>query len=109
MSCCCADLHIHTVLSPCAFDEMTPAAVVKRPRSMGLAMIAVCDHNKAGCVEAVQGAACELPAVSVVASSDAHCLDEIGRRKTLFDMREPTFEELALAFQGGRGRRCAVA
>jgi 3',5'-nucleoside bisphosphate phosphatase len=52
-----ADLHIHTALSPCASEEMVPPAIVKEALSKGLAMIAVCDHNAAGNVEAVMTAA----------------------------------------------------
>jgi hypothetical protein len=51
------DLHLHTVLSPCAAPEMTPAALVERAAAQGLALIAVCDHNSAGNVAAVQEAA----------------------------------------------------
>ena len=39
------DLHIHTRLSPCASEEMTPAAIAAAARRMGLDVIAVCDHN----------------------------------------------------------------
>jgi len=52
-----ADLHIHTALSPCAADEMTPPAIVEAALAAGLAMIAVCDHNAAGNAAAVQEAA----------------------------------------------------
>lgn len=51
-----ADLHIHTALSPCGSDEMTPAAIVATALARGLDMIAVCDHNTAGNVRAVQEA-----------------------------------------------------
>ena len=36
-----ADLHIHTVLSPCGDLEMSPTAIVKRAVTRGLDMIAV--------------------------------------------------------------------
>ena len=48
-----ADMHIHTVLSPCASREMTPPAIVREAARKGLAVIAVCDHNSAGNVRAV--------------------------------------------------------
>jgi PHP family Zn ribbon phosphoesterase len=51
-----ADLHIHTALSPCGSDEMTPAAIVATAVARGVDMIAVCDHNTAGNVAAVQRA-----------------------------------------------------
>jgi hypothetical protein len=54
---CFADLHVHTALSPCADEEMTPPAIVARALETGLAMIAVCDHNTGGNVGAVKRAA----------------------------------------------------
>jgi len=50
------DLHIHTALSPCALDEMTPVAIAAASIVRGLDLIAICDHNTAGNVEAVQEA-----------------------------------------------------
>jgi 3',5'-nucleoside bisphosphate phosphatase len=52
-----ADMHVHTVLSPCAARDMTPPAIVREAVRRGLAMIAVCDHNSAGNVQAVMEAA----------------------------------------------------
>jgi PHP family Zn ribbon phosphoesterase len=40
----------------------------------------------------------------MVASSDSHYLDEIGRAFTDVYALEPTFEELALAFASEEGR-----
>jgi len=40
-----ADLHIHTVLSPCADLEMTPANIVQRAKETGLQIIGITDHN----------------------------------------------------------------
>jgi PHP family Zn ribbon phosphoesterase len=56
-----ADMHVHTVLSPCASREMTPPAIVREASERGMAMIAVCDHNTAGNVRAVQEAAASIP------------------------------------------------
>jgi len=52
-----ADLHVHTALSPCGGDEMTPPAIVEAALAAGLDMIAICDHNAAGNVRAVADAA----------------------------------------------------
>jgi PHP family Zn ribbon phosphoesterase len=51
-----ADMHIHTVLSPCASREMTPPAIVREAARKGIAVIAICDHNTAGNVRAVAAA-----------------------------------------------------
>ena len=43
-----ADLHIHTVLSPCGDLEMSPGKIVAKAAEKGLDMIAVTDHNHCG-------------------------------------------------------------
>lgn len=45
----------------------------------------------------------------LIASSDSHCLSEIGACRTVFQMRAPTFDELALALRGAGGRSCRIA
>lgn len=40
-----ADLHIHTCLSPCAELSMTPRDIVEKAASLGINIMAVCDHN----------------------------------------------------------------
>lgn len=52
-----ADLHIHTVLSPCAEIEMLPPLIVQEAIARGIQMIAITDHNATANVEAVQKAA----------------------------------------------------
>lgn len=44
------------------------------------------------------------PAVPWVTHSDAHRLDDIGRRVTIMEAHEPSFAELALALKGEGGR-----
>jgi len=41
------DLHIHTALSPCAEQEMTPPKIIHAAKAKSLKMIAVTDHNTA--------------------------------------------------------------
>jgi PHP family Zn ribbon phosphoesterase len=52
-----ADLHIHTVLSPCAEVEMIPPLIVKRSLDLGLELIAITDHNASANAGAVVKAA----------------------------------------------------
>lgn len=40
-----ADLHIHTLLSPCASLEMTPQTIADRARAGSLDIIGITDHN----------------------------------------------------------------
>ncbi len=42
------DFHIHTALSPCADDDMTPYNIVNMAKLAGLDVIAITDHNSAG-------------------------------------------------------------
>jgi 3',5'-nucleoside bisphosphate phosphatase len=74
-----ADLHVHTVLSPCAEVEMIPPFIIKRARELGLGVIAITDHNTAENVEAVQRAAKGsgvdvLPGMEVQTQEEAHVL-----------------------------------
>lgn len=43
-----ADLHIHSVLSPCGGLEMSPSAVVTRLQELGVQWFAITDHNSMG-------------------------------------------------------------
>lgn len=47
------DLHIHSALSPCADNDMTPNNIVNMALIKGLDIIAVTDHNSAENTEAV--------------------------------------------------------
>ena len=74
-----ADLHIHTALSPCGDDDMTPPAIVAAALRLGLAMIAVCDHNTAGNVAATQRAAdgtglAVIPGIEITTAEEVHVL-----------------------------------
>lgn len=40
-----ADLHIHTLLSPCGDLDMTPCHIVEEARKKGVDMIGITDHN----------------------------------------------------------------
>lgn len=45
MTALAVDLHIHSCLSPCADDDMTPCDIAAMAALKGLAAISVCDHN----------------------------------------------------------------
>ena len=51
------DFHIHSCLSPCGDEDMTPNNIVNMSLLKGLDIIAVTDHNCAGNVKACQEAA----------------------------------------------------
>ncbi len=47
-----ADLHIHTVLSPCGDIEMTPLNIVRKAKECGIGVIGITDHNSTlNCME----------------------------------------------------------
>ena len=77
-----ADLHVHTALSPCGGDEMTPPAIVEAAHAAGLDMIAICDHNAAGNVRAVSEAAdiartTGAPRLTVIAGMEITTAEEV--------------------------------
>lgn len=47
------DLHVHTALSPCGDDDMTPNNIVNMALLKGLDLIAITDHNSCANVAAV--------------------------------------------------------
>lgn len=58
-----AELHVHTLLSPCAEVEMVPPLIVAEAISQGINLIAITDHNASANVAAVQKAARGTPLV----------------------------------------------
>lgn len=74
-----ADLHIHTVLSPCGDLEMSPSNIVVQALRKGLDMIAICDHNSTRQVKVTQKIGRDnglfvLGGVEVTSAEEAHCL-----------------------------------
>jgi hypothetical protein len=74
-----ADLHIHSCLSPCAEDEMTPNNIVNMARLKGLDVISVLDHNSALNLPAVSYAAERaglllLPGIELQTREEIHLL-----------------------------------
>jgi len=74
-----ADLHIHTVLSPCADVEMSPAAIVSKAKEEGLQIIGITDHNSTRNAKLVKQFAQKegifaLCGVEVTTKEEVHCL-----------------------------------
>lgn len=73
------DLHIHSCLSPCADDDMTPANICGMAHIKGLDAIAVTDHNTARNLPYVKEAAdyyhiILLPGLEVTTREEVHLL-----------------------------------
>lgn len=74
-----AELHVHTVLSPCAAIEMIPPLIVQTAQEQNIALLAITDHNASANVRAVQQAAqgsnlVVLPGMEVQTREEVHLL-----------------------------------
>lgn len=73
------DLHIHSCLSPCAEDNMTPATAVGMAKLAGAGAVAITDHNSALNLPAAKAAADAygvllLPGIEVNTAEEIHML-----------------------------------
>jgi len=72
------DLHIHSALSPCAQDDMTPNNIVNMAVLKGLDAIAITDHNSCDNVGSAMAAAGSrlviLPGMEVQSREEVHLL-----------------------------------
>ncbi|MBZ4646425.1 MAG: hypothetical protein JG777_1914 [Clostridia bacterium] len=71
------DLHIHSALSPCADDDMTPNNIVNMAILKNLDFIAITDHNATGNVQAAIECArgkdiIVIPGMEVQSSEEVH-------------------------------------
>ena len=73
------DLHIHSCLSPCASNDMTPNNIVNMAKLKGLDIVAVTDHNTAKNLKPVLACAkkagiCALAGMEVESAEEIHLL-----------------------------------
>lgn len=74
-----ADLHIHTVLSPCGDLEMSPLSILEAARKQKLDIIGITDHNSTRQSKIIRDAAKAfgifvLTGAEVTTQEEAHCL-----------------------------------
>lgn len=74
-----AELHVHTVLSPCAEVEMIPPLIVQQALENQIDIIAITDHNATANIRAVQKAAqgtglIVLPGMELQTVEEVHSL-----------------------------------
>jgi len=74
-----AELHVHTVLSPCAGVEMIPPLIVQEALERGIHLIAITDHNASANFTAVWEAAqgtdlTVLPGMELQTKEEVHLL-----------------------------------
>ncbi len=94
-----ADLHIHTCLSPCADLLMTPYRMVERAASLGLNIIAICDHNSIENVEVAKKLAKDkginvIPGIEITSSEEVHILGLFGDIKDALKIQDIVYENL---------------
>jgi PHP family Zn ribbon phosphoesterase len=85
-----SDLHVHTVVSPCAEVEMIPPLIVESALEKRIDLIAITDHNSTRNYEAVKKAAegtalNVLPGMELQTREDVHVL-------CLFDTTQQVYE-----------------
>jgi PHP family Zn ribbon phosphoesterase len=71
------DLHIHSALSPCSDDDMTPGNIVGMAMLNGLDVIAVTDHQSCGNCAAAMQISAEMSGPLVVPGMEAASSEEI--------------------------------
>jgi len=95
-----ADLHIHTVLSPCGDLNMSPAKIVEQAVSKGIGIIGLTDHNSTKHCRLVKKLSAEkgiftLMGAEVTTREEVHCLtffentDTLGEMQSFLDSRLP--------------------
>ncbi len=86
------DLHIHSALSPCGDEDMTPNNIVNMACLLGLDMIALTDHNTAGNVRAVckvaEGKIKVVPGIEVTTAEEVHTVCYFPTVEAAEDMGE---------------------
>ncbi len=72
------DLHIHSALSPCGDEDMTPNNIVNMAHIKGLDLISVTDHNSCANVRAVmkaaEGKVKVIPGIEITTVEEVHVL-----------------------------------
>ncbi len=94
-----ADLHIHTCLSPCADLFMTPRNIIEKAASLGINIIAICDHNSAENIEVTHDIGKKrgitvIPGMEVTSSEEVHVLGLFGSMEQAYDMQTQVYEHL---------------
>lgn len=96
------DLHIHSALSPCGDDDMTPNNIVNMAILNGLDAIAVTDHNSCDNVEAVmkvaEGRILVIPGMELQTREEVHLLSYFNDLSSLISFSNellPFFDGLS--------------
>jgi len=102
------DLHIHTALSPCSDNDMSPINIINMSLLKGLDIIAITDHNStSNCLPCMKAAKNKdiivIPGIELQTREEVHLLcffrsyeasskfDRIVRNKMLNNLNQPDF------------------
>lgn len=96
------DLHIHSCLSPCASDDMTPCNIAGLCEMLGLDVIAVSDHNSMlNCGAVIKAGARQgitvLPAMELETAENVHVLmlfSSLGRGMEFYKAFKPRLPQI---------------
>jgi PHP family Zn ribbon phosphoesterase len=97
-----ADLHVHSVLSPCAAVEMTPRNIIWHAEKHGIDIVAITDHNACDNVRAAMEAAkgtkvTVLPGMEVETKEEIHIVVLFEKMRQLIE-----WEHIVQAHMSGR-------
>ena len=95
-----ADIHIHTVLSPCGDLEMSPKNIIKRAKERKLDIIGITDHNSTKQCSVMKKIGDKngifvLQGVEITTKEEVHCLaffendDELSKFQKYLDQYLP--------------------
>ncbi len=93
------DLHIHTALSPCALEEMTPNNIVNMSLINELDVIAIVDHNSCGNSRPIMELAQDkdltvIPGMEVETREEIHVVCLFAAFDSVYKMQSLVFEHL---------------
>lgn len=88
-----ADLHTHTVLSPCGDLEMSPLNIVTKAKDKGIDILGITDHNSTKNCKAVEEVAQKqglfiLKGAEINTKEEVHCLAFFEKDDELFDFQQ---------------------
>ena len=95
------DLHLHSVLSPCASLDMGALDIVRKVRSEGISVIAVTDHNHIANYKALRDAATDLdepllilPGMEVQSMEDVHVVVIFPDENTAYEYKDWLWQKM---------------
>lgn len=93
------DLHIHSALSPCGDNEMTPNNIVNMSCLKGLDIIAVTDHNSAENLEAVMKCSrgenlIVIPGMEIMTREEVHIVCLFSTLEAAIQIQKVVYDSL---------------